>query len=392
MLQVAVERLHKLWPSALIEVLTKTPDVLVNCCPAAHPLSSHGRTKWCKKQNRFDNIRKVVPLGIYKVLLWLDRMKSRMVNHADINEFLTSLSQADLVVASGGGYITDAFESDTMKFLSVLGMAIQCGKPTAIFGQGIGPLRSRRLLTKAKTVLPFVDLIALREKHAGIPILESLGVASDRVITTGDDAIELAYEARTEELGTRIGVNLRVTAYSEVERRHIEIVLSALQDVTIRHNAQLIPLPTLFRTKSSDMKIIQQFLAGNDDTSDVGQSLHNPIKVIEKVGRCRVVVTGSYHAAVFALAQGIPAIGLANSDYYLDKFMGLADQFGSGCKVIVLDDKQARDRLVNSVDTAYGLAEQVRPQLLEAAERQIALSRAAYQRIYELVESRKAKS
>ncbi|MHC4694292.1 MAG: polysaccharide pyruvyl transferase family protein, partial [Planctomycetota bacterium] len=64
----------------------------------------------------------------------------------------------------------------------------------------------------------------------------------------------------------------------------------------------------------------------------------------------------------------------------------------SACEVIFLDDEQARDKLVNSVDTAYGLAEQVRPQLLEAAERQIALSRAAYQRIYELVESRKAKS
>ncbi|MHC4692610.1 MAG: polysaccharide pyruvyl transferase family protein, partial [Planctomycetota bacterium] len=132
-------------------------------------------------------------------------MKSRVVNHADLNEFLTSLSQADLVAASGGGYITDVFENDAMRFLSVLDIAIQSGKPTALFGHGIGPLRSPRLLTKAKTVLPFVDLIALREKRAGLPILESLGVASDRVTTTGDDAIELAYEARTEKLGTKIG-------------------------------------------------------------------------------------------------------------------------------------------------------------------------------------------
>ena len=52
----------------------------------------------------------------------------------------------------------------------------------------------------------------------------------------------------------------------------------------------------------------------------------DPRAIIKRIGRCRVVVTGSYHVAVFALSQGIPAICLANSEYYEIKFRGLADQ------------------------------------------------------------------
>ena len=35
-----------------------------------------------------------------------------------------------------------------------------------------------------------------------------------------------------------------------------------------------------------------------------------------------VEVTGSYHAGVFALAQGIPVVGLLQSAYYEQKFIG----------------------------------------------------------------------
>ena len=53
------------------------------------------------------------------------------------------------------------------------------------------------------------------------------------------------------------------------------------------------------------------------------------LRLIEQISRCRLVIVGSYHAAVFALAQGVSAIGLAGNAYYLQKFEGLAaNQFG----------------------------------------------------------------
>jgi colanic acid/amylovoran biosynthesis protein len=391
MLQVAVKRLQKFWPGALIEVLTSAPNMLIHYCPDAHPVSSRGRTIWCKTQNLFGSIQNVVPARAYNLLMSLHKMKCRMIRNKDLSNFLTSLHQADLVIASGGGYLTDTFEKDAIRVLNVIGLAAQSGKPTAMFGQGIGPIKSRKLLSKAGTTLPLLDLIALREKRAGLPILELLGVASDNVMTTGDDSIELAYEARAAGLGTGLGVNLRVAAYSRVQEHHIKILRLVLRDAAGKHGVSLVPVPILFRSKEPDNRIIRYLLSGNNDASECCQTLEDPIKAVEKIGLCRIVVTGSYHGAVFALAQGIPIVGLAHSAYYMDKFLGLADQFGSGCEVICLDDENLREKLAGSIDTAYTSAEQLKPQLLKAAERQIALSRLAYQRIYELAESRNAK-
>ena len=42
---------------------------------------------------------------------------------------------------------------------------------------------------------------------------------------------------------------------------------------------------------------------------------------------CRAIVTGSYHAAVFSLALGVPAVCLTKSPYYHAKFGGLPALF-----------------------------------------------------------------
>ena len=62
-------------------------------------------------------------------------------------------------------------------------------------------------------------------------------------------------------------------------------------------------------------------------------------ETVELVGGCRVIVAGSYHAALFGLAQGVPAVCFAASQYYVDKFAGLAAQFRDGCHVVRLDER-----------------------------------------------------
>jgi polysaccharide pyruvyl transferase WcaK-like protein len=139
----------------------------------------------------------------------------------------------------------------------------------------------------------------------------------------------------------------------------------------------------------SDITTIQQILAGFDNIFDQGNNLDTPLKVIEQVGHCRIVITGSYHAGVFALAQGIPVVSLAKSQYYIDKFQGLADQFGVGCDVILLGDKEFAQKLASSIYQLWESAEILRPQLLEAARQQIELGQTAYKRLYEIVQQNK---
>jgi colanic acid/amylovoran biosynthesis protein len=131
-------------------------------------------------------------------------------------------------------------------------------------------------------------------------------------------------------------------------------------------------------------------LAGFDDLSDGGATLDTPLDVIKQVGRCRVVVTGAYHAAVFALAQGISVVCLAKSKYYVAKFMGLQDQFGQGCETIVLDQPAALEKLAGVLDRTWQSAELVRQPLQEAALRQIQLSWGAYEQVRDFLDSHRA--
>jgi colanic acid/amylovoran biosynthesis protein len=97
------------------------------------------------------------------------------------------------------------------------------------------------------------------------------------------------------------------------------------------------------------------------------------------------VVTSAYHAAVFALAQGIPAVCLAANVNYAQKFRGLADQFGDGCEVLSVNNSQFTERLSDAIEQAWTRASTQRVLLRAAAARQIELSDVAYGRLAHLM-------
>jgi colanic acid/amylovoran biosynthesis protein len=110
--------------------------------------------------------------------------------------------------------------------------------------------------------------------------------------------------------------------------------------------------------------------------------------VLEVLQRCRVVVVGSYHAAVFALSMGIPAVMIAAREHYAQKLHGLAHQFGVGCQVELASHPELAMRLQAAIESAWTCAPGTRVTLLAAARNQVVASEAAYERLFELMEAR----
>jgi len=156
-----------------------------------------------------------------------------------------------------------------------------------------------------------------------------------------------------------------------------------------KYDGRLLALPISYSAHELDDKIIDQLIYGQNHRLFVTRKFDTPLEVIRKIRRCRLVVAGTFHAAVFALAQGIPAIGLVKSTQYIDKFLGLADQFGPGCQVVYLNTGDFQAKLLDAIDFLWTSAEQLRPQLLDSARLQIHMGREAYQRLYELVENKR---
>ena len=401
MFEVAMRRLAGLWPTATIEVLTDAPEVLRADFPVANPVPQAGRRSWLPPAKRRRGSEVAGRLGFSCAALkraagrrWpgLRRLVRRATGRETASEaldrFLDAVRRADLFLVTGMGGVTDAFPEYATEVLETLKLATRYGATTAMVGQGFGPLENPDLRALARTVLPRIDFIALREDRASGPLLRSLGVSDDRVATTGDDAIELAYESRSEHSGAGLGVNLRRASYAELDDDRLTTVREILQDAARAANAPLLPVPISRVRGEADADTIRRLVVGYREPSDGGRHLVKCHQVIEQVRSCRIVVAGSYHAAVFALAQGIPSIGLARSPYYLAKFFGLAEQFGEGCHVVDLGGSSWPAQLREVINRAWQSADGVRPRLLDAAKRQIERSRSAYRRIFELTVSR----
>jgi polysaccharide pyruvyl transferase WcaK-like protein len=423
LLQTAVNRLNKFWPNATIEVLTDAPHLLKMYCPQAKPVSLYPWIDWSKKSSKSEKLHRLIPKTILRLLFelrdeiqyrWpeftLGQVKSWLPTKAKRNakleleepratdngqeyliensksDLLQAIQGADLVVVTGGGFICDSEKPHILNVLNRLEIAIQNGTPTVMVGQGVGPIEDAELQARIQSVLPSVSLILIREQKIGRQLLESLGVKPERIIMTSDDAIEMAYEARTSEWGKGIGINLRFSHYTGVGNQYIEQIRPILHQAARSFDAPLISIPISQDIREADSAVIRQLMKGYDKNSISWRRYDTPQDLIKRVGRCRLVVTGAFHAAVFALAQGIPAIGLVKSNEYMIKFSGLKDEFGDGCQVIHLDDEQLQKKLSVAINSAWMSAESGRPQLLNAAKRQIELGQAGYQRVRELID------
>jgi polysaccharide pyruvyl transferase WcaK-like protein len=392
MLQVCVERLEALLPGASIGVVTGSPERLAHHVPSVEPIPAGGTYEWFGA--RWDG-------GAYSPLLGRSRgllrrasdlalragpratraalraeMLAREPLPPEVRESLSWLLGADAVVVSGRGGLTDAFPADALRLLGALRIAGGLGATGAMVGQGVGPARDERLLAAARQVLPRLELIAVRERLLAPRLLESLGVPRERILVTGDDALELAHRLRPGAPSpTGIGASVRISRYSGVERAGATALGEVLAHAAARHGSELMPIPISLYPHESDVAALTRLLGVR------GEEPSGPREVIERAGRCRVVVAGSYHAGVFALAQGVPVVGVSASPYYDGKLEGLADLYPRGCTVISLAEPSFRERLAAAIDEAWEAAPRLREELLAATERQIEAAREAYARL-----------
>jgi colanic acid/amylovoran biosynthesis protein len=396
MMTVAVRRLSELWPEASIGVITDAPGRLAVACPGAVPIPASGRRLWFSEPYFGSRLHSRLPDTVAGALRRREerlrrrwprvagstiRMRRRLTgkDSGELDQFLDWASSAELVVASGAGLLTDSYASRACTTLELLEMALDRGAGAAMLGQGVGPLTDSGLEAVGRTVLPRLGLIGLREGRFGKPILIRLGVSEDRILTTGDDAIELAFPGPDHQpSGAGLGVSIRVARYSGISEAELEAIGAALSDAADRHGAELVPVPVSSHVREQDAEVIARVLGR--PASEIAP-LASPERLIARIADCRVVITGSYHGAVFALAQGIPALGLVGSGYYAGKFGGLADQFDGGCAVVNTRERELARRLGSAIDSAWQTAPQQAQPLLSSAEHQRDLGREAYARL-----------
>ena len=397
MLQSCVIRLRRLWPAADIMVICHAPDRLASYCPGTTAI---GQT--------------LAGLPFFRMLPRRSRLAAEQAWKMAAPYFscrfrpgrgrpgrprtaIQAVRAADLVVAGGGGYVTDTWWWHAVGVLSLLRLAQRLGKPTAMFGQGVGPISergrggSRALCRQARAVLPRLAVLGLREDRIGKDLAISLGVPAGAVAITGDDALELIPEGSAADGrahgGRALGVSMRVSPYAGVDQTAAETVGGLVVQAAEAFRAPIVTLPVSRYPVDGDLDALRALLHPERSGADIVlHDLATPDALITVAADCRVIVTGSYHAAVFGLARGVPAVCLTRSAYYDAKFAGLRALFPGACLVVSLDQPDLAGRLGQAIEQAWHLPAQARDDARKAAAGQRQAGREAYARFRDVAE------
>ncbi|MEA2374668.1 MAG: hypothetical protein QOD53_1131, partial [Thermoleophilaceae bacterium] len=384
MLQAAVKRLLDAWPRASIGVITSNPGELARHVPGAHPIPAAGRYEVIDRGPPLAARRdRMVEAAAGATAATVERALGTILSD-DGHRYLSALAQADLFVVSGRGGVCDAFPEESRHLLDEMQAAADMGVRTVMMGQGLGPIDDPMLLSRARDVLPEVECLALREGGASLPLALSLGVPEERLAVTGDDALD-----RVVTIGAKgrarsgVGVNLRFSDYAELHEADVDRVGRVLRSSARELATELVPVPISTYPEEADAATIRRLMGGG---STEAAPVEDPDAAIRRAAECRVVVTGSYHAGVFALGQGVPVVGLARSPYYVDKLNGLAHQFDGGATVLSLDDPDLERQLEQAIEHWWDAPESELEPLVPAALRQVDAARAFWGRLPALVE------
>lgn len=384
MLETGLSRIRRAWPGASVAVACHAPGRLAQVDDTSEALGFR-----FAEMPALRGLPQRVRLGAeqaYKALSPLAPVRVPGVRISPEASVRQAVRRADVVVATGGGYVCDDFWYHGLGVLSVLDAAQRRGLPTAMVGQGLGPLGNPALRALARRVFARLDLLTLRDQRHSVGVLESLGVLRGSgmvggteprellgptavigslthggpVSVTGDEALGSVIRRlppTNPEPGRLIGVTLRSSPQSSLDATASIRLGETLREAALRHATDFVALPVSRYDNADDLESTRAVLSDTGSGSGTAPVLHShDIDSVDGLSaaaaRCRVVVTGSYHAGLFALAQGVPVVGLSATDYYHDKLTGLIDLY-PGVEVIRVGGAEWSTRLAHAIDRAW---------------------------------------
>jgi colanic acid/amylovoran biosynthesis protein len=389
MFRAAADRLREAIPGVRLRAFTESPASLSRVCPGVESVPHENVSEWVADRALLGPLQDRFPAPLKSSILAVrDRVAARAPGlvrgalrtrlrlsskpTAGFDAFFAAVRDADAVVFTGGAGLNDEFPSFLKAFCTIVETAAGEGRPVALFGHAIGPLRpgpARRRLLEA---LRRLRIIGLRERVESPAYLREAGVDLSRVHFTGDDALEMALRHRPARLGKALGVNVRIAGYTGLGESALALLADVVARFRQRHEAPAVALPIAVHEAARDPEQIARVLGEKEPDPPADLSA-----LLWRAGTCRAVVAGAYHAAVFALAQGVPVVALAQSPLYLAKFRGLQAEFGEGCRLVSLSE--GPEKLAAELEEIWECAETLRPGLIAAAEGQARQGRTAYE-------------
>lgn len=266
-------------------------------------------------------------------------------------EVIEVLRTCDGLIVSGGGNLCATWPDKIVTCGVILQAASHLGIPSVVLSQTMGPRLTgaqRRLLSKA---LPLAAWIGVRDE-ASRAVLETLGVPGERIYKHIDDAYLLRAVRLPPDVAQRLQgvtkpwilVTLDASFTSPERKRGLPSLASQLQSLAMSIGGSLLFVPHVSGVQAADS--YADTITGDLLASELGGQLAvlaplQPAEFRELVGQAAIVVSTRYHSVVFAMAAGVPCLGIYTDAYTKVKLKGALGHAELDCWCIPLDEAVA---------------------------------------------------
>lgn len=278
----------------------------------------------------------------------------------------------DKVIFVGGGYINSDYAIAEMNFLA--GVAERLGKPSYLLGQTLGPFRKTQHARMARQIFGAARAVVLRDEDSRSEVeafAAKVFLGSDHAIAfepriSGED--RLLASRYVEDGAVNVGINLRLWRDSRNYYAEVARALSEFAAFVPGGRLRLVFVPMETGPLCDDREegdLFGDYLPQGLDYRVVWE----PLSVEARhhlISRLHLFAGMRLHSLVFALACGVPTIGIYHDEYYRRKIGGLFERFRMPGLAIPIQRAGEMGRLLRG---AYSQHDRMRERILDRRDR-----------------------
>ncbi len=251
----------------------------------------------------------------------------KSVHRMKLLEIMRAIALSDGLISGGGSLLQDATSWRTIPYyLSIIKLAQWLGKPTFIYGQGVGPIHQCKFYPFIRKTLGGSQLLTVRDEESksllcaiGLPN-NSIHVVSDPVMGLASCASKpyrLINDTREEKTYT-IGVSVR---FWNKDRSELDALAQTLLMLVISESVRIRFLPFHYHVDFKASEYVISRIPEQYHTSIVVvKEFTDPLEMLKQVSECDVIIGMRLHSLIYAATQHIPMVGISY-DPKIDQFL-----------------------------------------------------------------------
>jgi colanic acid/amylovoran biosynthesis protein len=264
-------------------------------------------------------------LMLYLLIYVLLKRKASFLLSAQLRQYVKDMHEADIVIATGGGYLntSDASIHETVLLLiTVLNFVSgsYLAKPVYVYSVSIGPLYSKLQRLILRFALNRVNLVEARE-DLSLEFVKKLNIKTPSILTADAALLLGSRSMESTKIQTRaaqlsVGLTVRKWFKSKNDlNNYLQVIATTVDYIIEKHNAAIYCLPQVIADNFDDddrlmAKNVRNLSKHPERIHLVEDDLH-PFEIIGVCRKLDFLIGTRMHSTIFSLVNNVPVIGIA---------------------------------------------------------------------------------